>query len=178
MRILGRLVGIVVALVIVLAVVAFFLPRTVTVERQTEVAAAPDAVFVHLNDLKAFSEWSPWSQRDPEMTQTFEGPEAGPGQIMRWTSAELGDGSMTITAAEPDKKVETALDFGPMGKAMSWFELAPSGSATTVTWGFTTDLGMNPIARWMGLTMDGMIGTDYEQGLAALKVRAEAETQN
>ncbi|MEL6234652.1 MAG: SRPBCC family protein [Pseudomonadota bacterium] len=174
MRTILRSVGILVVLVAALVVIAFFLPREVTVERQTKIAAAPDAVFSQINDLKAFSDWSPWSAQDPDMVQEFEGPEAGPGQIMRWQSAELGDGSMTITAIDPDKRVDTALDFGPMGSAVSWFDLAPAGEVTTVTWGFTTDLGMNPIARWMGLMMDGMVGADYETGLAALKAKVEA----
>ncbi|MEM9048445.1 MAG: SRPBCC family protein [Pseudomonadota bacterium] len=178
MRTLARIVGVVIAVVALLVVIAFFLPRTVTVERQTDIAATPDVVFTKINDLRAFSEWSPWSGRDPQMTQAFEGPDRGPGQIMRWTSAEMGDGSMTITAAEADKKVETVLDFGPMGTAFSWFDLSPVGDATTVTWGFRTDLGTNPIARWMGLTMDGMVGSDYEEGLATLKAKVESAPAN
>ena len=40
---------------------------------------------------------------------------------------------------------------------------------TKITWGFDSDLGMNPIARWMGLMFDSWIGADYETGLANLK---------
>ena len=35
------------------------------------------------------------------------------------------------------------------------------------------DMGMNPIGRWMGLTMDGMVGKDFDTGLASLKALAE-----
>lgn len=44
----------------------------------------------------------------------------------------------------------------------------------TATWGFDTDLGMNPIARYFGLVMDSMLGADYEKGLAKLKQVCEA----
>jgi len=40
-------------------------------------------------------------------------------------------------------------------------------------WNFRTDLGMNPIARWMGLGMEGWVGGDYEKGLATLKAQIE-----
>ena len=35
-------------------------------------------------------------------------------------------------------------------------------------------MGMNPMGRWMGLMMDGMVGADYDQGLANLKALVEA----
>jgi hypothetical protein len=73
----------------------------------------------------------------------------------------------------PDRKVATALDFGEMGTASAAFLLDPRGAETGVTWTLDTDLGMNPIARYFGLGMDGIIGKDYEKGLAALKAAAE-----
>jgi len=42
------------------------------------------------------------------------------------------------------------------------------------TWGFHNDIGFNPIGRFFGLMMDGMLGPDYEDGLARLKKVAEA----
>ena len=51
--------------------------------------------------------------------------------------------------------------------------LEPAGSGTRVTWGFTSNLGSNPVMRWMGLMFDRWIGPDYEQGLANLKKVAE-----
>ena len=45
-----------------------------------------------------------------------------------------------------------------------------------MTWGFESDLGMNPMARWMGLMMDSLVGGDYEQGLANLKDLVEGQS--
>ena len=53
--------------------------------------------------------------------------------------------------------------------------LAAADGGTEVTWGFETDLGMNPVGRWMGLMMDSWIGADYEAGLARLKALVEGE---
>ena len=36
------------------------------------------------------------------------------------------------------------------------------------------DLGMNPLSRWFGLFLDGIIGPDFEKGLAKMKRIVEA----
>ena len=70
----------VVGIVAVLAAGSYLVPSKVSVERSIEIAAAPEAVFPHVNSLQAFHEWSPWSGRDPEMTVAFSGPRGGGGQ--------------------------------------------------------------------------------------------------
>ena len=58
-------------------------------------------------------------------------------------------------------------------RAVANFELVESDGKTAVTWGFETDLGSNPMARWMGLMMDSWVGGDYEAGLSNLKALVE-----
>ena len=173
MRALKWILGIVVVLAVVFVGGAFFLPREVTVVRSIEVDAAPAAVFPHVNSLKATEEWSPWITRDPEMRISYSGPEAGVGAKSEWISDSQGNGSQEIVASETDKRVETALDFGEMGTAKAEFILAGTGETTDVTWTLVADMGNNPIGRWMGLAMDGMVGSDYETGLANLKTLVE-----
>lgn len=60
---------------------------------------------------------------------------------------------LDITASTENERVETALDFRSMGTANAFIAMQGTGDATDVTWGFSTDLGMNPISRWMGLMM-------------------------
>ena len=177
MKILKWLAGIVLALIVVFVGGAYLLPREVGAERSITVAASPEEVFPHLNSLKAFNEWSPWSGRDPDMVPAFSGPEEGVGATMTWESEQrdVGSGTQTITVSDPGKHIETALDFGEMGTATAWFDLEAEGAGTKVTWSFQTDMGLNPIARWIGLGMDDWVGADYEQGLANLKARVEGQ---
>ena len=175
MRVLGRILVWLVALVVILAAVAFVLPQTATVERQVEIEAPPEAIFPYVNSMQATAEWSPWLALDPEVELTYSGPEIGVGSTLNWASDDrrVGTGTQEITSSVENERVETALDFGPMGTAEAYFVLEPEGETTTVTWGFDSDLGMNPMARWMGLMLDGMVGGDYEQGLANLKAVVE-----
>ncbi len=155
--------------------VAFLLPRDVSVSREALINAPPDKVFAYLNDLKKFDEWSPWSKGDPDMKQTYTGPSAGVGQKVAWQSNEYGSGSQEIVASEPGKLVRTALDFGDQGTADAAFKLEGFDGGTRITWEFHTDLGNNPMGRWMGLMFETWIGADYEAGLASLKELAEKE---
>ncbi len=171
MRILKKLILGLVGLIVVLALVAFLLPRHVAVERSVSINAGPEAIFPHINSLEAGGNWSPWLSRDPEIQLTYEGPKMGVGNKLTWTSdhPQVGNGSQEIVSSVENERVELALDFGGQGTADAFFQLVPDGDATNVTWGFTTDMGMNPIGRWMGLMMDKWIGADYEAGLANLK---------
>ncbi len=171
MRILKWILGVVVALVAVFVIVGFLLPRDVYVVRSIVIDAPPAEVFPHVNSLKAGAEWSPWLDRDPEVQLTYSGPDDGVGATLEWASdhPQVGNGKQEITLSEPDARVETALDFGEMGLAMAAFVLTEQGGGTQVTWSLDTNMGANPVGRWMGLMMDRWVGGDYEAGLSNLK---------
>ncbi len=175
MRLLKNIVIAIITLVVAFAVVGFFLPREVAVSRDIAINAPPDKVFGYVNDLRKFDEWSPWAKRDPDMQQTYSGPDSGVGQKVAWQSDkdDVGSGTQEIVESTPPSHVETALDFGEMGTATATFDLEGFDGGTRITWGFKTDLGNNPFMRWMGLMFDGWIGKDYEEGLAHLKTLAE-----
>lgn len=163
------------ALLILLVAVAYLLPREVRVARSITIDAPPDAVFPFLNSLEESAKWSPWLDRDPEAQLSYSGPASGVGNTLEWASEhpQVGHGKQTITESAANAHVTTALDFGDMGTAQAAFSLAPAGTGTLVTWSFQSDMGLNPLARWMGLMMDRWVGTDYEQGLSNLKALVE-----
>jgi len=160
---------------IMLALVAYLLPRTVHVDRATTIAAPRATVFTIVNSFTHFSKWSPWAALDPNAKYTYSGPVAGVGARMIWVGdpSTLGSGSQTITASTPWETVTTAIDFGPQGRAIGRFTLTEQGPATHVVWELDADLGMNPVSRYFGLMFESMAGGDFERGLAGLKTLAE-----
>lgn len=162
--------GLVIIIVVFLAG-AYVLPSKVSVSRDIVINAPAVKVFPHVNDLRKFQAWSPWGSQDPEIKLVYSGAEVGKGQIVAWTSKNpnVGSGSQEITESEINRHVTTKLDFGEMGNAIAAWDLAGEGTGTKLTWSFQTDLGTNPMMRWMGLLFDGWIGKDYEKGLKALK---------
>lgn len=153
---------------------AYMLPGDVRVERSVDIAAPPARVFAIAADLRRVPEWTPWRAVDPATTFTFEGPEQGAGQVMRWASNNpmVGSGSQTLTEAVPDQRLAFRTDYGDFGTATSAMTFAPAGDGTRVTWSFQSALP-GVIDRWAGLMMDRQVGGEFEKGLASLKALAE-----
>lgn len=160
---------------ILLAVIGMFLPDNAQVERSIVINAPADEIFPHLNSMRAFHAWSPWTQVDPDTTYTFEGPEQGVGSRMTWSSGDerVGNGSREITASVPNKSVDTYLVFGDEGDGKARFVLEPKGQGTRIRWEFETEFGWDLFGRYLGLMLDTMIGTSYDRGLKTLKERIE-----
>ena len=164
------------AVVVVLAVVGLFLPRTVHVERSAVVAAPAATVFTVLNGFHQFGKWAPWPELDPNMKTTFDGPDAGVGAKYAWSgNDQVGTGSQEIVESRPFSLVKSKLVFGGFEGAddFATFALTPEGQGTRVVWSFDGDNKYNVLSRYFGLMMDAFIGPDYEKGLAKLKTFVE-----
>lgn len=174
MKLLLRLIAGLTGLILLLILVGFLLPRHYRVERRTVVPAPAEAVFPLFADLRAWRSWSAWHERDPGMKVTYSDPSAGSGAWSQWESATEGNGRMTITAHEPPQRVLYRLEFPDMGMSSTGqLALQPAAGGVEMVWTNEGDLGMNPVSRWFGLFLDGMIGPDFERGLARLKAVAE-----
>ena len=170
---------ILIAVVVVIAGILVFAstrPEAFSVQRTTTIHAPADKVFALINDFHRWGEWSPWEKLDPEMKRTFSGPAAGVGTTYEWTgNSKVGAGRMEILRAAPASKVDIKLDFiKPFeGHNITEFTLTPQGDNTQVDWVMN---GPAPfISKLMGVfvSMDTMIGKDFEAGLANMKSAAE-----
>ena len=174
---LGKILGGLAALIIIIIALGFVLPDKVHVERDVVINAPQEEVFALAADLEQQQKWSAWSEKDPDMKATITGE--GLGQKSVWESEKSGSGSQEITAYDPPSRVASHLDFGDMGKADAEMTFEPAGEGTRVVWTFDTSMRegapvyMKPMLTYMGFFMDGMLGPDYERGLANLKRMAE-----
>ena len=179
MVIIKRILIGIVALLVLFFVVGFLLPRDVYVERSVEIDASPQQVFAMVNDFQQFNRWQPWHQIDPETRYVFEGPDTGAGSRMNWYSdhPNVGDGMQEILLSEPYSRVRAALDFGTGGLAYADYLIDVTDGGSVLTWTLESDMGGNPLGRYVGLMMDGMIGPAYEQGLGKLKEILESKPE-
>ena len=145
-----------------------------SVARSATIAAPADKVYALIADPREWKRWTVWNQRDPAMQITYSGPPSGVGAAWAWKSKSEGDGKMTFTAAEPNRRVVYDLYFPDFGMTSTGaLELAAEGSATKVTWSISGDMGSNPLFRWFALFGERMTGPDFEAGLANMKALAE-----
>ena len=174
MKVLKWILGVLIALAAVLALGGMLLSPTFKVSRSITINAPPDKVYALVADPRRWKEWSVWNRRDPAMEVTYSGPPSGSGAVWAWKSKTEGDGRMTFTAAEPGKRLGYELYFPDFGTTSSGdLMLEAAGGATKVVWLMNGNMGNNPLYRWMTLFMDGMLGKDFEAGLANLKALAE-----
>ena len=173
MKLLLKIGGGLAVLVLLLVLVACVLPRHYKVERAMVMKAKPEAVLAQVADLKVWKNWGVWQERDPQMKLSYSAPSSGVGAWSAWESKKEGNGKMTITA-QTATKVTYALEFPDFGMTSTGtIELVADAGGTRVVWADAGDLGMNPMNRWFGLFLDGMIGPDFEKGLSNIKKTVE-----
>jgi hypothetical protein len=168
--------GVLVALVVGVLGYAYAQPRLVHLEREIEIDAPPDVIFAEVNDLNRVDRWNPWNEEmDPTVKYEYSDNTVGVGAERSWKGDKLGIGKQRINVSKPNTYVENELWFGkdPKPSKAAHEITATEGGATKVKWTFDGDMGMNPIGRIMGTMMDGMLGPDYEKGLAKLKEVSE-----
>jgi carbon monoxide dehydrogenase subunit G len=167
----------VILLVVVIALAGLFLyaasqPDNFTVSRTLNINAAPEKIFLFLNDFNLWGRWSPYEKMDPAMRRTIAGASSGVGATYAWAgNGKVGAGEMLITASTPSTLVALDLNMRKPMRASNkvTFNLVPNGVGADVTWAMH---GSSPfIAKLMGvvMNMDKMVGKQFEEGLANLK---------
>jgi uncharacterized protein YndB with AHSA1/START domain len=164
------------ALALLAVAVGYFLPSGFEVKRTVEVNAPPARVYDLVADPRLWAKWSAWWRRDPKMDVAYSGPLFGQGAKWSWKSRSEGSGSMEFVRVEPNARIEYALAFADMGmKSTGTWLFEPVAGGTRVTWTSTGDVGGNPLKHYIAVTMERMVGPDFEAGLANLKAVAESK---
>ncbi len=167
-----------IAVVVVIAGVLAYAatkPDTFRVQRAATIKAPPEKISAVLTDLRGWQAWSPWEKMDPALKRSYSGEVKGKGAVYAWEgNKEVGQGRMEITAAAATR-VAIDLDFVKPFEAHNKvvFTLAPKGDSTEVTWAMQGPLPYMAKVVHVFLDMDGMVGKQFETGLANLKALTE-----
>ena len=170
----------IIGVVVVIAIAGILIyaatkPDSFRVQRVVLINAPPDKVFPLVNDIKAWTVWSPYEKKDPAMKRSLGAVTAGKGATYAWEGDKnVGQGSMEMIESGP-RKIVLKLDFVKPFEAhnMGEFLLEPKGDSTSVTW---ATYGPSPyMSKVIGTfrNIDDLIGRDFEKGLADLKAAAE-----
>jgi hypothetical protein len=176
-KILAALLVIVVALVGVIAIQ----PSEFRVTRATTIAAPAPVVFAQVNDFHKWDAWNPFGKLDPAARKTYGGTPSGTGAIYSWSgNSQVGEGRMTMVESHPSDLIRIKLEFfKPMaGTGTAEFAFKPEGERTAVTWTMTGTNNFIAKAISLVMSMDRMIGGQFEKGLADMKAVAEAAAKS
>lgn len=172
-----------IVILIVLAVVGLGIaiamqPNEYSITRTTTINASPETVYENVNDFRKWEAWSPWAKMDPNMKVTYSGPQSGKGAKYEWAgNSDVGEGRMTINESHPSNHVKIDLEFlKPFeAKNVTEFVLKADGGKTNVTWNMNGPHSIMSKAMCLVVSMDQMMGPDFEKGLAQLKTVSETK---
>lgn len=152
-------------------------PDTYAISRSIDINASPERVHALVNDFHHFPNWSPWQKLDPAMKTTYNGPASGVGANYAWQgNSDAGKGQMTIVESIPGRKVGMDLEFiEPFAsKARTDIDITPVGTGSKVVWTMSGDSNFMTKLMSVFVSMDSMIGKDFEEGLSNLKRLSES----
>jgi len=164
-----------VIIIAMLVVISYLLPGKYTLERSIVTKADRGVVYDLVSYLQNWDKWTEWTKaQDSTVVFSMEGEDGIVGAKRTWIGKVLGNGALVITDLKPTESMSYDLSFneGEM-KSTGKIDLLQQGDSVKVNWTHSGELGYNPIYRYMGLFIDGMMAPDFEKGLARLKKVAE-----
>ena len=170
---------IVVVLVALVAALLFYAasrPDTFHIHRYAMISAPPDKIFPLVNDFHQWEKWSPWEKVDGDALQRhYEGAPAGEGAVYRWEGKKTGQGRMEIMRSNPPGEININLDFIKPWPAHNnvEFMFEHDGNQTRADWSMKGEHNFMGKVMSVFMSMDKMVGRDFERGLANLKSAAE-----
>lgn len=157
-------------------------PDTFRVERKTLISATPERVQAQISNFRHWRAWSPYEKKDPAMKRRYSGPESGVGAQYSWEGdGSVGSGSMEVIAATAQEvriKLDFLVPFEAHNTAIFSFKPQNNGTeapVTEVTWAMEGPVPYFAKVIHLFFNMDKMVGSDFEAGLADLKIVTETQ---
>ena len=156
---------------LVIVGIGFAISGEYDVTRTITIRGDAKEIYAQIADLKQWPKWTVWNtDKYPDMKTEYSGAESGVGAKSAWTGETSGDGKMEITRAVEGELVEWDLEFVGFPKSKGFATLTQvERQVVRVSYGMSGSMGSNPLMKLMSFTMDGMMGTEFDQCLTGLK---------
>jgi hypothetical protein len=163
------------AVIVIILGLAAMQPDSYSVTRSASIKAPPDQLIAMIADFNRWRDWSPWEKLDPAMHRTISTPASGPGATYAWTgNKDVGKGRMDIASVTPNQVVINLEFIEPFAsRNMTAFTVTPAGDGSKVVWTMSGPMAFPSKIMAVFVSMDRMIGKDFERGLAQMKALAE-----
>lgn len=180
MKILKRIIYALLGAVVLLLLVAIFVPKEYKISREIVIARPQKIVFDYVKFLRNQNNYSKWAKMDPNMRTEFRGTDGTIGFVSAWDSQDknVGKGEQEIIGITEGERIDYELRFlKPMESKDHAFmtTVALSDSSTQVKWNFEGKMNYPMNITLLFLDLDGLLGKDLEVGLAGLKGILEKE---
>jgi len=155
----------------------YFMPSVQMIERSIEIDAYPEDVFPFINDLQAYSQWSPLYAQITDAQIVYGGADTGNGQTMAWQGS-AGDypfGSQEIIQSQAGEFVQLKVNLsGRVATATHAILPLEDGKGVTVLTKSEIELGGFPyLNRVRTKLRQGWFDDQFDQSLTRLKTISE-----
>jgi effector-binding domain-containing protein len=175
MKKLRQFILLLLCIILFLISIGFLLPKSIRVDREINIHSNKPFIFNKLNTIKNWGNYLLPMFSGQTQIENYFGPEFGPGAKLVWVSKseEIKTGSLTIMQSNPYDSILYLIDYIEKGKSSLKIVLNNDIQSTKVKIVFETNLGINPISRWIGLFSDRMIGSDMQRSLKKMQIDLE-----
>jgi hypothetical protein len=169
--------GLAIIVLVVVAVpfiAAFFIKKEYHAERSVELPVQREMAFNYLVLLKNQQDYGVWDNDSIETSYTYRGTDGTVGFVSAWESEDknIGKGEQEIVAIVPNERIDYRLRFVKpfRSESESWFVLEDAGlDKTRITWGVKGRMGY-PLNFFLWIVpMDSLLEDNLEQGLQNVK---------
>ena len=174
MNLVLSILGSIFSIVALLLILAAFTKKGYSVEREISINQPKQQVFDYLKFLKNQDNFSKWATMDANMKKSYQGTDGTVGFISAWDSENknVGKGEQEITKIDEGKRIDYQIRFiKPFaGVANAYMTIeSRSKQETLVNWGFDSKMKYPMNLMLLFMSMDKMIGRDFDTGLKKLK---------
>lgn len=156
----------------------FFLSRTISVSVSQQIKSPPYKVYEQIYDLKNWNNWCIWLKDSTLGKLGLEKTNTATLNQISFYNRHLGNCSIKTIDFTPFDSLSFVTEFNKFGNAAIKFALDKHDSVTTVHCTFISDLGKNPLNRWISLYYRQKLISDLESNLSNLSYIIDKQTNN
>ena len=174
MKILKKILIGLVGIVALLLIVALFVKKEYSVEREVVIGKPTADVFAYVKFIKNQNNYSVWNMKDPNSKMEYTGTDGTVGFISSWDSEmeDVGKGEQEIKGITEGSRIDMELRFKKPFEATDYAYMSTEAAGenqTKVKWGFNGKMPYPMNLMLLCMNMDNMLGKDLETGLLNLK---------
>jgi len=163
-----------VGLVVIILVIAAFMPKIYNIEKTIVIKRPVAEVKSHVGDFNDYIRWNPWMQMEPTANKTITGTPNTAGHKYTWQGKKIGVGHLSIRSVD-DRHIHLELEFLKPWKYKAkdnWLFEPWGDGETKVTWQNSGQLPW-PMARLMSPMINKNLNHQFGTGLDNLKKLCE-----
>ncbi|MDM8002545.1 MAG: SRPBCC family protein, partial [Bacteroidota bacterium] len=173
MKVLKWIFIVVLALLAIVTVIGFAMPKDTKVTVTEEINLPPAKVFHFVAGFVDRTAWDPWIKADTAVKCTFDIVPGYIGSKYNWDGPVVGKGMMQVDSVVFGSYILNQVSLMPGKFIPEEWVFTPSGSGTSFTWTITMSSG-SPFGRLANKAFSGIILKTMNGGKAELKSYLEA----